>query len=256
MDVINSEIGYLGYAGLPKRGGPFGGSYGISWKNNNQGFRNNLLTGVVTGNKFHHNYFGLYTYGVTGMLVRGNEAYENIQYGFDPHDDSNNMLIADNRAYRNGNHCIIISRRCFQNAIVGNESFDNRLHGIMLDRQSNNNLVQSNKVYGNVDGIAVYASDGNVILNNEIRDNVRGIRLNAQSRGNYSEENNISGNERGIYIYGQSVKNTLVKNEVRGNEIGITVKDASENSLFDNFERFDNQRDGRVTADAAGNNIQ
>ncbi|MDQ1284283.1 MAG: LysM protein [Patescibacteria group bacterium] len=256
MDVVNSEIAYLGYAGLPKRGGPFGGSYGISWKNNNNAFRDRLLTGVVTGNKFHHNYFGLYTFGVTGMLIRSNEAYENIEYGLDPHDDSNNMLIAENKAYRNGNHGIIISRRCFQNAIIGNESYDNRLHGIMLDRQSDNNLVQGNEVYGNVDGIVVYDSDNNVVLENDARGNEKGVRLNAGSSGNFVRGNDFSDNSRGIYIYDQSAKNTLVKNVVKGNEIGITIKNASENSLFDNFQRFDNKKDGRITDGSAGNNIQ
>jgi parallel beta-helix repeat protein len=256
MDIINSELAYLGYEGLPKRGGPFGGSYGVSWKITSQDFRGSLLTGVVLNSKFHHNYFGFYTFGVSGMLVKNNEAYENIQYGFDPHDDSNNMLIENNRAYRNGNHGIIISRRCFNNSIVSNESFNNRLHGIMIDRDSNNNLVQGNILYGNVDGVVIYGSNGNLVLQNDVKHNIKGLRINAGSANNYAEGNLFSENSRGVYIYGGARKNIVVKNQIKNNDIGITLKGASENIFLDNFSKLDNKKDGRVTTDAYENNIQ
>lgn len=256
MDIINSDLSYLGYSGFPNRGGPFGGSYGVSWKINNNGFRERLLTGVVLNSKFHNNYFGLYTFGATGMLIRGNEFYENIQYGLDPHDDSNNFLIENNRAYRNGNHGIILSRRCFDNVISGNISIDNRLHGIMLDRGSNNNLVEGNTVYGNVDGLAIYDSHNNLVLENEVRHNMRGIRINAGSKDNYLEKNVIFSNSRGLYIYDQSQRNISLENEVRGNEIGITIKNASDNIFLNNFKENSNKKDGRVTVDSYENIIQ
>lgn len=256
MDIVNSELAYLGYVGLPNRGGPFGGSYGVSWKITSHDFRNSLLTGVVLNSKFHNNYFGFYTFGVSGMLVEGNEAYENVQYGFDPHDDSNNMLIKNNKAYRNGNHGIIISRRCFQNSIVNNESFNNRLHGIMIDRDSNNNLVQNNTLYGNVDGVAIYSSNENLILQNDVKHNIRGIRINAGSTKNYAESNSFSENSRGVYIYSDAKQNILVKNQIKSNDIGITIKGASNNILLDNFSKLDNKKDGRITPDSYGNNIQ
>jgi len=256
MDIINSDLGYLGYVGLPKRGGEFGGSYGVSWKIENNSFRNNLLTGVVTGSKFHNNFFGLYTYGATGMLVKDSEFYDNVEYGLDPHDDSNNFLIENNRAYGNGKHGIILSRRCFNNVITGNTSHGNKMHGIMLDRDSNNNLLQKNTVYENTDGIAIYGSNENILLENEVRANERGIRMNVGSMGNYAEGNKIDSNSRGIYVYDQANKNMFFKNEVKGSEIGITIKNASDNILFNNFKTSENKHDGRITADATGNNIQ
>lgn len=256
MDILNSEMGYLGFVGAPERGGPFGGSYGVSWKINNDGFRSRLLTGVVADSKFHDNYFGLYTFGATGMIFRNNEAYNNIEYGFDPHDDSNNFLIEGNKAYHNGNHGIILSRRCFNNTIINNQSFDNRLHGIMLDRESNNNLVQSNTVYGNTDGIAIYGSNGNLVLENDIHNNVRGIRLNAGSAGNYFTKNILQSNGRGIYIYDQAHGNILVGNRVAGSDVGITIKNASDNILLSNFNPSENKKDGNIASDAYGNNIQ
>ena len=256
MDIINSDLGYLGYVGLPKRGGEFGGSYGVSWKIENGSLRNNLLTGVVTGSKFHNNFFGLYTYGATGMLIRDNEFYDNVEYGLDPHDDSNNFLVENNKAHGNGKHGIIFSRNCFNNVIIGNTSYGNKLHGIMLDRDSSNNLVQKNIVYENTDGIAIYGSNENIILENEIRTNERGIRMNVGSTGNYSEGNKIYSNNRGVYVYDQANKNMFFKNEIKGSEIGITIKNASDNILFNNFKTSENKRDGRITADATGNNIR
>lgn len=256
MDIINSDLGYLGYVGLPKRGGEFGGSYGVSWKIENNSFRNNLLTGVVIGSKFHNNFFGLYTFGATGMLVKDSEFYDNVEYGLDPHDDSNNFLIENNRAHGNGKHGIILSRRCFNNVITSNTSYGNKLHGIMLDRDSNNNLLQKNTVYENTDGIAVYGSNENILLENEARANERGIRMNVGSTRNYAEGNKIDSNSRGIYVYDQANKNMFFKNEVKGSEIGITIKNASDNILFNNFKTSENKRDGRITADATGNNIQ
>ena len=256
MDIINSELAYLGYVGSPNRGGPFGGSYGVSWKIKNGGLYDRLLTGVVQGSQFHNNYFGVYTYGATGILFQENKFYDNIEYGLDPHDDSNNLLITNNEAYQNGNHGIIISRRCFNNNIVNNISHNNRLHGIMLDRSSNNNLVQKNTVYGNVDGIAIYESNKNVVLENKIHNNIRGIRLNQGSAENFLTNNIITDNSRGVYIYNQAQKNILVNNSITNSEIGVTLKNTNQNVLINNFKMLENARDGRITDDAHENNIQ
>jgi hyaluronan synthase len=256
MDIIDSELGYLGYVGAPRRGGQFGGSYGVSWKLKGKSLHDRLLTGIVRGNKFHDNYFGAYTYGITGMIFQENEFYDNIQYGLDPHDDSNNMLIENNLSHNNGNHGIIISKRCFDNKIINNTSFDNRLHGIMIDRESNNNLIQGNTVYENVDGITIYQSSKNIVLDNNIHNNKKGIRLNVDSVGNFFENNTIAENAYGMYVYGNSRNNIFVNNTMRGSEIGITLKNASQNTFLNNFHSTDNKKDGNVTSDAYDNNIQ
>lgn len=256
MDILDSELAYLGYVGSPKRGGPFGGSYGISWKIKSQGFRDRLLTGVVQNSKFHNNYFGAYTYGATGMVFEKNEFYDNVEYGLDPHDDSNNFLINDNRAFQNGNHGIIISKRCFNNIISNNTSYSNRLHGIMLDRSSNNNLVQGNTIYGNVDGIAIYESNRNIISENKIQNNIRGIRLNIGAAENFLQDNSVTQNSLGIYIYDQAQKNIVVNNSIVNNESGLNLKNTSQNILLNNFKTLENSKDGNVTDDAYENIIQ
>lgn len=256
MDILNSELAYLGYVGSPKRGGPFGGSYGVSWKISDGRLRNTLLTGVVLGSKFHNNLIGLYTFGATGMLIRGNEFYDNTEYGLDPHDDSNNMFIENNTAYRNGRHGIILSKRCFGNIIRNNISYENKLNGIMLDRASNNNLVENNTVYGNSDGIVLYDSRNNLILTNTARDNLKGIRINQNSSNNYFENNIMADNSRGVYVYNGANKNMFIRNEIRGSDIGITIKNASQNVLYDNFETGANRRAGRITPDSRENDIR
>ncbi len=256
MDVVRSEIAYLGYPGITKRGGEFGGSYGLSWKIKNGGFRDSLITGAVVDSSIHHNFFGIYTFGATGMVIRGNELYENAQYGIDPHDDSNNFIIENNRAFRNGRHGIIISRRCFNNIIRNNISYENKLHGIMIDRESDNNIVEGNLVYQNVDGIAIDGSHNNLILSNEIQNNFRGIRINRVSSYNYLEENIVMNNSRGFYLYDESKNNILVNNKIQKSDIGVTLIDASSNVLHDNFQSGENIKDGRIVGNSYGNDIK
>lgn len=257
LDVVNSEIAYLGYVGLPKRGGPFGGSYGLSWKITSGKFNDNLLTGSVIGSSIHDNYFGMYTFGATGLVIKNNEVFDNVQYGIDPHDDSNNLLIANNRVRDNGNHGIILSKRCFNNEISGNISYDNKLHGIMLDRSSNNNFVENNTVYGNIDGIAVYASNYNFIADNNIYSNKQGIRFNQKSSFNYIEKNQILNNSAsGIHIYGEASGNLAVENSISGNALGVSIQNASGNALYASLRPSDNKKDGHVTVDKTANEIK
>lgn len=256
MDISDSQISYLGYEGYPKRGGLFGGSYGISWKAKNNAFRDNLITGVVQRSSFHHNYFGLYTFGATGMIFQNNEIHSNLEYGLDPHDDSNNFIVEYNNVHDNGNHGIIFSRRCFNNVIRYNVSKNNKLHGIMLDRNSNNNLVLGNTSKNNIDGITLYDSHENIILSNNIESNSNGIRMNVGSSGNYMESNLVSNNKLGIYLYGDSSGNIANKNTLKSNHEALVIKNSSFNTLIDNFRTSQNTSDGRVTPDSYGNIIR
>lgn len=218
MDINNSELAYLGYPG--------GEAYGVSWRIRTGTKGQYYVTGTVTNSKFHHNYYGVYTFGADGMVFRGNEFYQNIQYGFDPHDDSNNFLVENNKAYSNGNHGIIFSRRCNNNIIRNNQSYNNALSGIMLDRDSNNNIVEGNIVYGNVNGIALYGSDNNQIKNNHVYSNQRGILAKDFSTGNTISGNTIEQNTQyGIYFYGGALQNTITANQINNNtKNGVYIK--------------------------------
>jgi parallel beta-helix repeat protein len=233
MDVLNSEIAYLGYPRDVeiKRGTMNGGIYGLSWKIPNGTFGRHLLTGVVRGSKIHDNSFGMYMYGATGMAVENNEVYRNVQYGIDPHDDSNNLLIAGNNVHNNGNHGIIGSKRVVYSTIRDNRSVDNRLHGIMLDRQSNFNIVEDNEVSGNVNGLALYDSHDNLLRGNTVVGNRFGIRANMNSSENRFAMNTLRGNDRAIFIYGGAKDNVAIDNTIVGNVQALALKE-TEGNIF------------------------
>lgn len=260
MDVLDSEIAYLGY-GITKGYGVenhhAGGIYGLAWKTLNDSFGKYLITGVVRNNRIHHNYYGVYTYGATGMLMEDNEVYNNIEYGFDPHDDSNNLLIVNNVAHNNGNHGIITSKRCFNNIIRGNITYGNRLHGIMLDRQSNNNLVENNETYDNVDGIKLFDSHDNLIRNNNIRDNKNGIRANSASSNNLFENNTIMDqSQRGIYLYEGAYNNVALNNVIKGNQVAVYFKDAVDNLVIGSLQAKENKQSVKTQGNSSGNQVE
>lgn len=249
MDILNSDLGYLGF--YPHNSSDQS-SYGVAWKLPDGTAGKYFVTGEVKNSKFHHNYFGAYTYGATGMVWKNNVFQDNIEYGLDPHDDSNGFLVENNRAFNNGNHGIIFSKRCVNNIIRNNMSYNNKLHGIMLDRNSDHNLVEKNTVYGNRDGIALFDSNNNIIKNNNIHDNVMGLRANASSKDNKFLENNLSGNkEYGVYLYGQANANTISKNLLKQNKVAVYIKSAS-NQIVDNT--ITENSSGVLFIDFAANN--
>lgn len=222
MDLYDSEISYLGY---PTKSDIAVSPYGISWKTGKLKLKKIILSGEVINNKFHHNYFGAYTFGATGMVWRGNEFYDNIRYGLDPHDDSNGFLVEGNIAHNNGAHGIIFSKRSMYNTIRNNISYNNKSHGIMLHEKSDFNVIENNTVTGNVSGIALWRSSNNIVRNNTIKDNRHGVRANVGSNKNTIQNNNISGSILyGIYFYDKANNNLVNNNTFDGNKVGIYIK--------------------------------
>ncbi len=183
-----------------------------------------------------------------------------MEYGLDPHDDSNNFLVELNEVYANGNHGIIFSRRCVNNVIRNNRAYNNALHGIMLDRESNNNSIYDNYVAGNTDGIALWRSDLNAIYNNEVIENKRGIRLNRRAADNVIYDNTIVRSvQYGIYLYEESRANWFIRNQMTDNRVGIYLR-ALDNYIFNNDVAFigaTNQSKHAIylTEEASGNQI-
>ncbi len=232
LDIYNSEMGYLGF---PTSSNLFISPYGVSWKLSKEKLMQVLLTGEVLNSKFHHNYFGAYTYGATGMVWRGNEFYENIRYGLDPHDDSNGFLVENNYAHNNGTHGIIFSKRCMYNTIRNNISINNGLHGIMLHEQSDNNVIENNILTGNVSGVALWRSSNNIVRNNKFQSNKHGVRANVSSNNNLIENNSILESERyGVFLYEEATKNIIRKNVFTGNKVAVYIK-SNENQVSNNI---------------------
>lgn len=236
MDVYDSEFAYLGFPTSPDL---TISPYGVSWKLSMEKLKKVLISGEVINSKFHNNYFGAYTYGATGMVWRGNEFYDNISYGFDPHDDSNGFLVENNVAHNNGAHGIIFSKRCMYNTIRNNISYSNKLHGIMLHEKSDFNVIENNLLTGNTNGVALWRSSYNIIRGNKIDNNRHGIRANVSSNRNFFQSNTIMRSRLyGFYFYDQANYNEVLENSLTFNNVGMYIKsdanDIRDNSLINN----------------------
>ena len=229
MDIIDAEMAYLGYVtGEPS---------GLSWRK--RGTENDAKTGAtgsIIKSKIHDNFFGMYSFQAFGIKIEDSDIYDNAVYGIDPHDASTKFEVRRNRVHNNGKHGIIFSRLCEQNLIEDNLVYDNAEHGIMMDRGSNNNNIVNNTVTGNIDGIAIFQSSATLIQGNTLRNNTRGIRINATfdnndifdgiSTNNVAISNTIENNTQyGVYLYERADRNTIRKNRVVGNaSSGIYIK--------------------------------
>ena len=242
MDILHSDVGYLGaLSGEPS---------GLSWRKRLKADDPTTgATGRLEDSKIHHNYFGMYSYEAYGIKILRNEVYDNLSYGIDPHDYSQQFEVAYNRVYNNGTHGIIFSRLCTNNTIHHNEVFNNAQHGIMLDRGSNQNTISDNLIYNNQDGIAIFQSSDNIIRNNTIRQNLRGIRINATydaddvydgiSANNQIIDNVIEDStEQGVYLYARADRNRFQGNQIlRSGLQGFYIKSGGnrlENNLIHN----------------------
>ncbi len=168
--MANSLINGLGYKGQR-------GTFGISLSKRAQYPTSNLNTyirqrprptGWLIGNTFTNNFFGFYSIRADDIVIVGNVYHDNVIYNIDPHDYSNNLLIARNLTYNAQHaHGIIISREVDHAVIAENISASNNGTGIMLERNSEDTLVYSNISLNNKgDGIAVFESDHNLLANN------------------------------------------------------------------------------------------
>lgn len=269
MDIINSDIGYLGHHGTE--------AYGLSWKmvdtsrkylppgSTSNVFEMVKVYGDIVNSRIHHNFFGVYTYGAYGMRWASNEVAYNFAYGLDPHDDSDRLLIENNVVHDNGWHGIIASKRCDHGILRNNLSYNNgldRIHphgnGIMLHRSSSDWVVTNNFSFNNYDsGIAIFASDRILIANNVCSNNANaGIRMSVGSASNWVEGNRLLNNgERGLYLYrgndqmdfnnpadpssglrpGRDYGNTITNNFISGSGlVALRVEDADSNVFTGN----------------------
>lgn len=240
MDLKNAEIMYLGYEELNNRVGYGKGEpSGLAWRLLPLGATDPATgpKGSIIDSKVHHLYFGMYSYQAVGLVITGNEFYEQYFYGLDPHDYSYGFTIANNYIHNNGYTGLVLSRGCTDNVIYGNRIHNNKSHGLMLDRGVNRNLVYDNEIIGNeYDGIAIYQSRDNQVYNNVIKENGRyGIRVSAEfdpadifddiASDNVIRQNRVSGSgKHGIYLNERADRNEILNNEViSSTESGIQL---------------------------------
>ncbi|CAM9170241.1 unnamed protein product [Scytosiphon promiscuus] len=230
MDIINSDVGYLGYQSSE--------AYGLSWKvrgyckdeSNPEVFDRVNVRGDIRFSDIHHNWFGQ-------------------QYGFDPHDDSDNLRIHNNVVYGNGNHGIIASKRCNDVSIQNNVVTDNALHGIMLHRSSDQGIIRNNTVSGSGSAcIAIFESFDIEISDNLCTGNQEGIRLSMGSSYNKIFDNRVVDTTgRSIWLYlgsdpveasaatsGRCTGNLFENNLFETASIGVMMRETNDNMLIGN----------------------
>src|SRR3989339_57127 len=120
MDVINSEIAFLGHNTSTE---DVGGDYGLSWKIYDIRFNKDIVTGTIANNKIHNNYYGVYIYGATANTIQENEFYDNTVYGIVVSGYSNNVIIDSNHIYSNGDQGIFMGDKSFYNNIYENNIY-------------------------------------------------------------------------------------------------------------------------------------
>ncbi|HEU5011669.1 MAG TPA: right-handed parallel beta-helix repeat-containing protein [Roseiflexaceae bacterium] len=223
MDIRDSELSYLGYDANE--------SYGVAWRL--QG-----TTGTAENSRFGYNWYGMYSYEASDLVIRGNEVHHSARYGIDPHTRSNHLTIENNVSHHNGKHGIILAEDCSNSVIRNNVSYANDMHGIVIYLKSNNNVVENNTVYGNQwEGIDVNDSTGTAIRSNTVHDNGKaGIGVGQDSKDTTVIGNHITSNqEDGIAIYSDASGTAVQGNVISGNaRYGIYVKSAGNDIAEDN----------------------
>jgi parallel beta-helix repeat protein len=229
MTVHSSELSYLGYGANE--------SYGLAWRLEGTG-------GEITNSYLGYNYYGLFVYRASGIVIRGNEVHHSVHYGIDPHTASNHLIIEDNRSHHNGKHGIILAEGCSDSIIRNNTSFSNAMHGIVLYQGSNDNLVEGNTVYDNgLEGINVNEAHKNTIRDNIVYGNKKsGIGVGQAAENNAVVRNTVFENqEDGIALYSDARANLLQGNTVQDNlRYGIYVKSIG-NQIGDEHRIFGNR---------------
>jgi parallel beta-helix repeat protein len=252
MNIDRAEIRYLGHGGVE--------SYGLAWRTEGTG-------GKITNSIVSHNYYGLYSYEIGGLVVADNEFHDNILYGVDPHTGSHNLTIERNLVHDNGKHGIVLAEDCVDNVIRDNIVYRNNHHGIVLYLRSDRNTIENNDTFANAaQGININESHDNVVRGNRFYDNVEsGIGITQTSQNNVVENNQSRGNgQDGIRIVSEAGHTTLRANtlgengrygvyvdvdgavDIAGNQIfanqsGIMLKGSAvvpggDNAIFDNQE--------------------
>ena len=94
MDIINSELSFLGYDDGLKSG--------VAWQGISDNSNNYLFTGQVLQSKFYNNYSGIYLSGTTSMKVINNSIAHNGRYGIYIRNGTNGFIIKDNFLNNNG----------------------------------------------------------------------------------------------------------------------------------------------------------
>ena len=210
--ILNSELGYLGYDELGRRGFDLYGGGGPSHDM------------VIRGSKFHDMWMAFYSKGAYNIVVDGSEYHHNLKYALDPHTGTHDMNITNNYLHDN-RYGAICSDHCYNILIEGNAVYHNTDGGIVFSRNMTNSIARNNHIYNATTGISVSESPNNQIYNNTIE----------------------SATDEGILLFNPEViddgfteRNIVYDNVISSSEDGIRATNSHnnilENNTFNNIE--------------------
>lgn len=229
-DITNSEIAYLGYS--PKMPPRAGVNSGLNYDGGNGS--------VLRGNNIHHMWAGIYTRGVSDIVIEGNVVHHNYHYGLDPHTGTHDVIIRYNIVHDNGEEGIICSLDCYNIIIENNEVYNNTQAGIMFSRNMTNSVARNNDVHDETKGIFLSESNNNQIYNNIISNSKDGIYLKSGSSNNEIYNNTVTDAiSNAILINVGSSKNMFYSNTIinassDGYEINVKDPSTSVDNKFEN----------------------
>lgn len=174
--VRGSRLAHLGYQGVS--------TFGLAFTHGGRDPAEGGPRVSVVANTIEDLYFGFFSFGAVGVEVIQNEIVASHVYGIDPHDATNDMLIAQNTVTgTRRSHGIILSREIHDAMVVLNQSSDNAGAGLFIDKGSHDVTFARNRSFANgKDGIVVYESRDIDITNNELFANGRaGVRVRASA---------------------------------------------------------------------------
>ena len=236
MDVAHARFEFLGFG--------TGTSSGVAWRGaaaDTGSSERVKVQGTVTSSVFAHNHFGAYTHEAQAMVWENNTFADNNEYGFDPHDFSDDFLVTANTARGNGKHGFIFSRGCNSNVLRGNYAYDNAGHGFMIDDgrsaqtaeaqsridASNDNVITGNVAYDNANsGVEIEGGSGNVVSGNTLTGNDIGVRIKDRASAAVTGNTIVDSDRYGINVLESGGHVPLTDNRISGSWAAINLESA------------------------------
>lgn len=211
-------------------------------------------------------YYGICLFSANNVTISKNDLFGNA-CGVGLYNSENN-IISRNSIHNNTGYNFslmmggagLILESSYNNEVTGNNIFDNVL-GIQLI-SSERNYINKNLIFNNqklriIDdiincGIWFLSSDSNKITDNEIKNNIEGIRLSNSSFNTVSINNildDVIGDSVGLNLQNSS-KNNVTQNKISNQYYGISTH-GNENTISFNFLTY-NDEGIRVTAEKNG----
>jgi parallel beta-helix repeat protein len=207
---------------------------------NNVGvFMDRGCSNMIQRNNFTSNSYGVY--------LTFNESLTYIGWSFDNQIAQNYFLNNTYGIYSNIGSATFIDSQ-FNTTIIGNE-ISNNVNGIFLYLSPVNKILE-NIIMQNDDGIHIELSSSNTIINNTISNNrMNGLTIHLSS-DNSLISNNITNSDVAVAL-SLSSNNLIYKNVIADNRVGMGISLSDDNIIYNNdFVRNAQQ----VTTDGLSSN--